>query len=164
MVKYHDFYLEKRGPVSRDSRTFPVPFDPKLRKKKKYKKLLSGNLSRLHKVETLTQLFNNSIDYSDARDNFFALCRDGKISNRDPNLDSRLRCRLLHHRDPFLRLGPFKVEEMNSDPFIVVFNEFVTEPEMSQLKTLVSPKLHRSQHNSVKSAISKIFCWICIMK
>ena len=37
----HDAWLDKSGPVSKSHRTFPIPFDSKLRKKKKFKKVTS---------------------------------------------------------------------------------------------------------------------------
>ena len=43
-----------RGPVDEKTRTFPVPFDEKLRKKKKYKKILKG--SRDHVVAKMINI------------------------------------------------------------------------------------------------------------
>ena len=37
----HDAWLDKSGPVSKSHRTFAIPFDSKLRKKKKFKKVTS---------------------------------------------------------------------------------------------------------------------------
>ena len=51
-IKHHDHYLEKRGPHDSQFRTFPVPFDEKLRKKKKYKKV--NNLLLLRSLAKLS--------------------------------------------------------------------------------------------------------------
>ena len=142
-IKTHDFYLEKRGPISKDSRTFPIPFDEKLRKKKKYKKLLHEK--KFEKMVELVPLFNTSFEFSKVRDNFFVLCKDGAISTRDPNLDSKLFCRYQHHFDPYLRLAPFKMEEVNIDPFVVVFYEIISDTEIAKLKKRAIGDLERSE-------------------
>jgi hypothetical protein len=46
----HDHILDKRGPVSNDHRTFSVPFDKKLRKKKKYREAKAKSSKRVDKV------------------------------------------------------------------------------------------------------------------
>ena len=141
-LKHHDFFLEKRGPLDKNSRTFPVPFDEKLRKKKKYKKALKEK--RVEKLLNLAPLFDIGVEFEQARDNFFVLCKDGAIPSRDPILDSKLFCRYQDHADPYLRLGPFKLEEANADPFIVVFHEIIFDEEINQLKARAAPDLRRS--------------------
>jgi prolyl 4-hydroxylase len=142
-IKKHDFYLEQRGPIATNTRTFPIPFDEKLRKKKKYKKLL--NEKKIEKVVELFPLFNTSLELSKARDNFFVLCKDGMIPTREPNFDSKLFCRYQHHSNPYLRLAPFKLEELNIDPFIVVFYDFISDNEILRLKGRVTRNLQRSE-------------------
>jgi len=155
-IKHHDFYLEKRGPIHAESRTFPVPYDAKLRKKKKYKKALKEH--RVDKILELTPLFNETISISFARDNFYVLCKDGTISIRDPIHDSKLVCRFQHHADPYLRLAPFKMEEVSADPFVVVFYEIMYEEEMNQLKSRAAPNLMRSEFGGVDASTKKGEC------
>ena len=51
----HDHLLDKRGPVSEEHRTFSVPFDSKLRKKKKYKKMKQ---KKVKKHQALVPMFH----------------------------------------------------------------------------------------------------------
>ena len=51
----HDAWLNKSGPVSKIHRTFAIPFDSKLRKKKKFKKVT--NQGRVDKHQLLLPLF-----------------------------------------------------------------------------------------------------------
>ena len=135
-------FVSGRGPISESKRTFPVPFDEKLRKKKKYKKLKKDHVE---KILSIAPLFNTSIPTSAARDNFYLLCKDGQVAGRAPELDSKLRCRFQDHGDPFLRLSPFKLEEMNSDPVVFVFHEIISDNEINQLKSRAAPNLKRSE-------------------
>ena len=42
----HDQTLERKGPFSEGHRTYPIPFNSKLRKKKKYKKQKKNKLEK----------------------------------------------------------------------------------------------------------------------
>ena len=42
----HDQTLERKGPFSEGHRTYPIPFNAKLRKKKKYKKKKENKLEK----------------------------------------------------------------------------------------------------------------------
>ena len=64
------------------------------------------------------------------RDNFYSMCRDGPSSWRNATVDSALRCRTVHFNDPYLKLGPFKMEEKSDRPFLVVFYDFLTGKEL----------------------------------
>ncbi len=55
-----------------------------------------------------------------------------------------LTCRYLNHKSPYLMLGPFKMEEIHHDPFLVQFYDFLTDEETEELKTLASDKLSLS--------------------
>ena len=135
-LKHHDFYLEKRGPLDQKTRTFAVPFDEILRKKKKYKKALKESKTRVEKVLQLSPLFNTTYPLDTARDNFFVLCKDGRMSTREVMRDSKLVCRYQHHSNPYLRLAPFKLEEINDEPFIVVFHEIIYD-KVRRIKQVV---------------------------
>ena len=64
------------------------------------------------------------------RDNFYSMCRDGPSSWRNATVDSALRCRTVHFNDPYLKLGPFKMEEKSDRPFLVVFYDFLAGKEL----------------------------------
>ena len=110
MVKHHDKVLDQRGSSgSKDGgdisqamwRTNPVPFDEKLRKKKKYKKKKIGLddafVPELTKRQTQAQTWEH----------FNRLCAGEKLMSAEK--EKLLKCQYLHHDDNFLRLGPFKL-------------------------------------------------------
>ena len=51
------------------------------------------------------------------------------------------RCHFLHQDDPFLRLGPHKMEVLQKDPFRMIFHEFLSEDEIDFLITYSVPRL-----------------------
>ena len=50
-------------------------------------------------------------------------------------MDSDLNCFWLHHTNPYLRLGPFKLELKNKQPEIAYVHDMVSETEMERIKT-----------------------------
>jgi hypothetical protein len=47
----------------------------------------------VEKLVELAPLYNLSVPLSQARDNFYVLCKDGTIDSRDLSLNWKLRCR-----------------------------------------------------------------------
>ena len=86
--RIHDHYLETRGVVSKIHRCNRIPFDTKLKKKKKYKEALkANNLKRVEKDKELLPLYveyknitkyskeeQTFIGESDVRQNFEDVC------------------------------------------------------------------------------------------
>ena len=58
----------------------------------------------------------------------------------------KLRCCLLHHDDPFLRFGPFKVEFHHHSPEIAQIHDFVSQREVSTIKNLVKGKMQSTPY------------------
>ena len=56
------------------------------------------------------------------------------------------RCAYLHHSDPYLRLGPFKIEILLASPFRSIFHDILTEKEMDYLIDYSSPRLSNARH------------------
>ena len=58
----------------------------------------------------------------------------------------------MHHKDSYLKLGPFKEEHITDIPSIVVFHDILTENEMTFLKEETRPYLSQKRefqhHNS----------------
>ena len=50
---------------------------------------------------------------------FKAACRGEYL--RDPKDDIDTKCQYLHYYNPYLRLGPFKMEAKNLKPFVAIF-------------------------------------------
>jgi len=77
------------------------------------------------------------------RGNFHSMCEGNFINST--NIDYKLKCRLQHHNVPYLKLGPFKIEELNQDPFIVSFKDFLYHEEIETLKSLAANNLKLSR-------------------
>ena len=56
-------------------------------------------------------------------------------------------CHYLHFKDPFLKLGPFKLEEVNYGPFVAIFHDFFHDREMEAFVAFAADgRLRRSLH------------------
>ena len=145
MIKTHDRVLEQKGPAGTINgnswRTNQVPFDEKLRKKKKYKNIIKG----MKKVETGFQASLRP-DNSEAViwDQFNRLCRGEEL--RPASLLKDLSCTLLHYHDPALRLAPFKQEVISKIPFVTMFHHFLAESEILHYKNFARTRLFRSSY------------------
>ena len=153
----HDHYLDKTGEVGAKHRCNRLPFDEKLRKKKKYKAAKKEPKKRVEKDKTLVPLFSEFKDKvidgkkepykeADMRPNFEDVCIGE--SHRSPEMDIGQKCRHLHHSDDFTRLGPFKLEQVSSQPFITVVHELMTDTEAEHFKDYARDKLVRSGHGN----------------
>jgi len=61
------------------------------------------------------------------------MCRannDMKKIYRLPDHENLPKCGYLHHFDPYLRLGPFKVEIILRSPYLSILHELLTEEEI----------------------------------
>ena len=159
-VQSHDHILETRGPISNSHRTFKLPFSRKLQKKKKYReakkiKTSDGTLPKIEVSRTYVPLFNISGKVAPT-DNFLSVCRNGSIGWRSPEMSANLRCRLQHHSDPWLRIGPLKMEEMSDFPFVVVFRNFLTPNEADYMTSLASDKLERSKMGTTSPKVKRV--------
>ena len=141
-IRTHDKTLDQKGRAGSigavEWRTNRVPFDEKLRKKKKFKKVLaeeetfSPSLGRDNQPHIVSEQFNR-------------LCRGEEL--RSAAVTKELRCESLHYRQPYLRLGPFKADTQSLVPHIVVFRDLVSQREMSHFRDVATRNgLARSQH------------------
>ena len=154
----HDKTLEARGPLGKGKlkhRTFLLPFDEKLRKKKKYKKVRSLASKMTQFERSFLPLFESAPSpiTVTARDNFHSMCKIGKSGWRSPEMEAKFKCRYEDHGDVYLRLGPFKLEELNDQPFVVIFHGFFNDEETDYIKDQVSNKMRRSSMGS--SSVTK---------
>ena len=97
------------------------PFDKELTKK--MKKIISKKKKKGKKYPDLQVLANYivhpDINKDQTHDLFAALCRGENI--RTPKMDIKMKCQYLHYFNPYLRLGPFKMETKNHAPFVAIF-------------------------------------------
>ena len=52
---------------------------------------------------------------------------------------------MVHHGDPYVRLGPFKMELLMTDPLRSVFHDILTEEEMAYLVSYATPRLSNTR-------------------
>jgi prolyl 4-hydroxylase len=61
---------------------------------------------------------------------------------RSPKVDARLKCGFVHvYKNPFSRIAQFKIEEVNMNPYVVIFHDILADSEMEYLKTVSKPKV-----------------------
>lgn len=81
--------------------------------------------------------------YSAIKENLFSakVCR-GEIS-RNASETKHLRCRFVSNSF-FSKIAPFKVEEINADPYIVIFIDVLSDREIEILKNLAIPNMQKA--------------------
>ena len=161
-MKIHDHILDTRGRMEdhgTDVRTFNLPLNNKLRKKKKYRIHLQGlkeegkvDLNEPERTKHYVPLFKaNGTQLKSpkmqerARDNFHSLCKDGEKQWRTPEINMNLTCRFHHHQNPYLKVGPFLLEEKNYKPMVVLFHSFMSKHETKYFKETGGNQMKRSQ-------------------
>ena len=141
-IKVHDRVLDKKGPQGSSGeektwRTNPVPFDEKLRKKKKFKQLAKA----ADESRNVTFQYVHAIESPIIANQFSRLCRGESLKSSHDVF-----CHYLHQNDPYLRLRPFKLDDQSVRPYITVFRDFFTEVEMTHFKNFARDKLVRSTY------------------
>ena len=123
--KVHDHYLDTKGMKSRAHRAHQLPFDKKLKKKKKFKKgfklenpiLGRDTYYKFHNLAERDQNANHELNFK-SEVQMDELCRGAQIRSLEER--SKLYCTYVHGGSPWLRLGPIKQEINAFDPFHVV--------------------------------------------
>ena len=54
--------------------------------------------------------------------------------------------------DPYLRIGPFKIEELNEEPIVLMFHDFLPTVETDEIISRASTKLFMSQTGFAEEA------------
>ena len=142
MVKSHDQHVMKPKDFTSKARTFLKPVDLKLAKTKKFAKI-----KHFKKPKIDTPLFTRNVNDADFVELFEAACRGEKL--RNPEVDKDMKCMHLHYQNPYLKLGPFKMEVMSQDPhpFVGVFHDFFSDKEIDSYLNLAKGKTFRSMHS-----------------
>ncbi|KAL9891733.1 prolyl 4-hydroxylase subunit alpha-1-like isoform 2-T2 [Glossina fuscipes fuscipes] len=87
-------------------------------------------------------------DYSE-RKTYELLCQ-GKLKPTSAQLRS-LSCRYVTNEVPFLKIGPFKLEEASKDPYIVIYHDAMYDSEIEIVKRMAKPRFRRA---TVQNAIT----------
>ena len=91
---------------------------------------------------------------------WFRTCQIGKrqINTYHTGMEQLWKpCRLLHHQNPYLKLGPFKEEMYSIVPYTVVMHDILTDAEIDFLKKESSPNLSRTRTYGSSYASSGAF-------
>lgn len=149
----HDHMLDHRGAVGAMHRCNRLPFDSKLRKKKKYRAARAlKTTDRAKRDKHIIPLYSvgktedkkSGAHESSLRDNFEDICKGKEYRTADMDITNK--CRHLHHFNPYTMLGPFKLEEVSKEPYITVIHELMYGSEIEHFKGFADTKLERSGH------------------
>lgn len=111
--------------------------DKKLKAKKKHQLVVDSDL--LGQLDRKLELAGDYL--------FMKICSQGKIFPQRYKT-KLLNCRWVHHKDPYLKLGPFKEEQASEVPYAVVFHDILTDNDMDYLITESRPNLSRKRTKS----------------
>ena len=155
MAKFtHDNYLDKHGQRTAIHRTHQIPFDKKMQKKKKYKKLkamgqvedadskkwIMGRKTYFDKADIAEKNSNYAKEFKNiVEEQKDLLCRGKEL--RHTNITSKLKCFWGHNDSPWLRMAPFKVEENSHDPYHVTVHELLFDHECDKVTEFLGPLL-----------------------
>ncbi|XP_050100232.1 prolyl 4-hydroxylase subunit alpha-2-like [Anopheles aquasalis] len=106
----------------------------------------AGALFSRKSLENVT-IFERSSDNEEGTDtpeysDYDRLCR-GDIQQPD-SVQKTLYCFYEHNRTPFLTIAPLKLEQINHDPFIVVYHEIISNSEITNVLEAAHPRLNRA--------------------
>lgn len=83
----------------------------------------------------------NAYAYADEERRLYEkLCRGG--TQPSPKILARLRCSYFDNGNPYLRIGPVKVEEAYPKPRILVFHDVIYDDEIAVIKALATPRVN----------------------
>ena len=128
---------KRKKHIDRDFVVKPYLINAELKKKKKQPKFIVEE--DFEKVNYSEELPSDWL--------FMKTCRYGGQAHKLVKT-KEVNCRLLHHRNPYLRLGPFKEEQKSERPYAVVFHDILSEIEMNYLVEESRPNLSRERYGS----------------
>ncbi len=113
--------------------------------------VLDQKLNR--KVEQPPEIWDGPLRYADlstmiGKEYYFrSVCNGFTARGQTPDTPSEAhQCHFLHQDDPYLRLGPYKVEVVSRRPFIALYHELFSEAEMDYMVEVSRPNLSRGRH------------------
>ena len=148
-IEDHDNTLEITGKIGA-GHTFSIPIDPKLQNRYKYKKSIkpiesNDDFEAIYKLHYHIPLYQSNATSDQSRDNFYTLCNNERFMWRTQDMIMNLKCRFLNHLKPYLKIGPFAIEELNFNPAVVLFHKFLSRKETSYIEGSGKIKMKRSR-------------------
>ncbi|XP_018564257.1 prolyl 4-hydroxylase subunit alpha-1 [Anoplophora glabripennis] len=83
------------------------------------------------------------------KEHYEMLCR-GEIE-LPAEVTAKLKCRYVNNDNPFLLIGPFKVEEAYHKPDLFIFHDVLTDSEIETIKRLAVPRFRRATVQNSKT-------------
>ena len=141
--KQNKLLKARRKLSGKDYKLLPYLIDENLEKKKSQPKFVKN--SDFYKRD-----WNDfeEIGDGDTKENVFRRICGGKLLGANVTAQGPQKCFLLHHDDPYLKLGPFKQEIILPRPFRMIYHDFFTEAELQWLIDYSTPRLSRSRSDS----------------
>ena len=179
LVKLHNGYLERRRSVfTEDYALRPYLLDDDLDKRSKQPKYIrTGEVSHAENIFPSFEIDCQFVKTS----SMLQSCGGARIKepatlNKNPPVlpnppeINNHRCVFAHHKDPFTKLGPFKIEYVHHNPFFLIIHELLTEEDMDYIKAWATPRLSgkrqitQSDHQrivgkSVQEGLSVLICF-----
>ena len=153
IVKLHNGHLERRRSVFTENHAMsPFLLDDNLDKRRKQPKYVkSGKVNTPENI--LPSVMNDGGQYA-MRSSMLQSCggvrvKDNVALNKMyiPNVPEGNihKCVMVHHKNPFTKLGPFKIEYVHYNPFFLIIHDLLTEEDMDYLKDWATPRLSRKR-------------------
>lgn len=101
-------------------------------------------LTKLFVIDPFSDYYDRDGKFEDYKENilYSQVCRGNvAISHKE---QAELYCRFVS-TSPFTKLSPFKIEEANLDPYIVLFIDVISDQEIEFLKNITKPKVRRAE-------------------
>lgn len=89
-------------------------------------------------------------------ESFNQLCRSSSRRQMGESKPSRLHCRYNTITTPFLKLAPFRMEELSLDPYVVFYHNVLSDAEIEKLKPMGKPFLERAKVFRVEKGSDEI--------
>lgn len=101
-------------------------------------------LTNLSAIDPFSDYYDRDGKFKDYKENilYSQVCRENVAISHKQQAD--LYCQFVS-TSPFTQLAPFKIEEANLDPYIVLFIDVVSDQEIEFLKNITKPKVRRAE-------------------
>ncbi|VEN58775.1 unnamed protein product [Callosobruchus maculatus] len=107
-----------------------------------------GSYKKKGDDETDDVVENEGLRFDPDRERYEALCR-GELKLPE-DAAAKLKCRYETNNNPYLRIGPFKIEQAHANPDLFIFHDVMSDEEIKTIKSLATPKFRRATvQNSV---------------
>ncbi|XP_026838298.1 prolyl 4-hydroxylase subunit alpha-1 isoform X2 [Drosophila erecta] len=115
----------------------------------------AGNALALHFLRN-TPKPSISLECCESEESFNHLCRSVSRRQAGDSKPSRLHCRYNTTTRPFLRLVPLRMEELSLDPYVVLYHNVLSDPEIEKLKLMSEPFLERAKVYRVEKGSDEV--------